>query len=1282
MKKSFFRIVSLLLTVASLVSLLSIFSWAEENTDPEGNEEAVTGEPLTDVELLYERDYQEGWDVDNGFKLNKSGHNLTIDREELADSSYNYFMRYEATTSLNAATATIDFGTRVAREKASVISFAIKADDAASFSQSIMKITMGQKSAKDLIFLSNKQLFAFNANKENLIANLSDNAWARVTMLFDWSDTTTFNVKVYIGENYDLNNPLLVCSEPYGTNSEGKPKTDNGIATFVITIPGAGNETNAKKQDGMSFCIDDLQAYQNITKPRTIDEIKSIGDGINIDPLANKVIDIVAGSDVKTADQLLEEALCLKLGVPYALMRDKKISIDEYCIPDVVNGEIVVSLQLILDFIGYPYYVHPDGESYDITTGLSSTYITIGRDTANVNGEMLDLTVAPGYLEGTQALVIAMADIPKLFPGWNLLYDDMGLIIMYENVGNGNENLISREKNLDAMLSMMKRFVFDTVTTDKNGNELEADASYRETGKKVYEDVKAATYDDEKGTSFNHPYIIADQEKFNSLNKAYAATESTLLKEYLTDLVAKAEAYYDETAEEKDGEYVAIQAGKEPLNPYTNPDDEIVDTEDAYSASSNLYEIEKFTAHLVDLAFAYQVTGDDKYAKLAYDMSLVFGEWTHWAPGYMINCATATSNFALSFDWLYNVYTELYGADAVKALADILYTKGVSQGYNSSIGANCDYPRPSGTGDRYTNRTDSWNAVCSSGMIIGSLALMEYEEYNDNIAYLVGNNIQNLANYGLDQYAPDGSYIESATYWAIGTNAFMKLIMAFDSAANDDYGFVDTWGIDSTFYYACYIENPSGDAWNYHEDGVGSIITADELGVDTQMFGYAGIILGDENLAAIRKNQLEKGKKVSIFDAIFYSDEVVEDVELSLDYTMEGIDAFISRSDWEDGALYVGLMSGANSYSPYTEAVVGGEQFGQLDAGNFVYTNGGVDWFIDLGSDNFDAYNYFGSYRFRYYRNSAEGQNVVFFTSQQSALPYGQDPNGSGKLIETYVDEAGDGSYAIVDNSAAYGSYVISAQRGMLLFENRSVVVIQDEISMNNTFEDVCWVAHTMCDIEIDESGRTAYLIKKDENGYVEKTLRATLISSSSGMKFEAMDASTPILRQTIKNDPTEFSREGVNRLVVQAKEMLGVDLAVVFEEVESTSDTKSVSYSWVNMIDWESVFTEEDYDDGLRRRDRAQRSDIINKSIVAEMFLDDETAFGEEFVGFYESLTTIAYTLKTFGVEGFADNETAYWEAYDNYVDFCEEYELYAEYVNGCMDDISKAMNFFIGMN
>ena len=89
MKKKFSKIVSLLLTVASLISMLSIFAWAEEGTDGSTTEDpAVEAEPLTDVELLYERDYEEGWDVTNGLKVTKGGHNIFVDREELSDSSY------------------------------------------------------------------------------------------------------------------------------------------------------------------------------------------------------------------------------------------------------------------------------------------------------------------------------------------------------------------------------------------------------------------------------------------------------------------------------------------------------------------------------------------------------------------------------------------------------------------------------------------------------------------------------------------------------------------------------------------------------------------------------------------------------------------------------------------------------------------------------------------------------------------------------------------------------------------------------------------------------------------------------------------------------------------------------------------------------------------------------------------------------------------------------------------------------------------------------------------
>ncbi len=1301
MKKSFLRIISLLLTIASLVSMFAIFAWAD---DEQNNDDIMTGESvendeseeiitedISGIEILYERDFEEGWEVDNGFTLTTNGHKMFVDYEELSDYSYNYFARFEATANVSEGKASLAFGARVAREKSTIISFSVKADDAASFSSAIMYMQTGGKVTRNILFISDKKLYAFSVGKDNLLADLSDNEWVDVTMVFDWSTPTSYVARAYVGEDFDVASPDVSLTQTVGTMTDGSPKTDTGIATYTISIPSAGNDKSAKVQDGMSFCLDNLQVYQGVANPVDREVIAEKGPGLNIDPLVAKTVEIKEGSGTKTAEQLLKEALCLKLGVPYALFKDERISIaddqlsdkDKYCVPTKINGEIVVSLQLILDFIGYPCFIHPDGQSFDITTGLSSTYITVGRDTANVNGELVDLTLAPGYLEGTDKLVIAMNDIPTIFSGWLVTYDEMGLIIMYEDTtdGEGGE-LITRENDLDTMLTMMKRFVFDTITTDEDGNDLAANEAYTANGKEVYNAVLS-------NTNFSHPYIYANQNDFDTLKDSFGG-EDAKLNSYIQTIVDTAKGYYDDMAElDGDNNYSQIKEGKEPVNVYndglrpTGPNDTTVnDTENAYSDRGDLFEVEAVTEKLVYLAFAYQVTGDVNYAKLAYDMSLVIGDWLHWGPGYMVNCATATANFAVAYDWLYNIYFELYGQDGVDALAAIIYNKGIIHGYNASAGIACEFARPSGTGDHYITRTDSWNATCASGMIIGSLAIMENEQYRETTDYLIGNNLINLMNYGLDQYAPDGSYIESATYWSIGTNGLMKLIMALDSAAGKDFGLKDTWGIDSTFYYAIQIENSDGDEWNYHEDGVGSIKDGTALGVDTQMFNFAGYIFGDTKLFEVREAQIEKGKAVSIFDILFYPGEYEpSDVELALDYEMQGIDGFVSRSDWEEGGLYVGIMGGVNAYSPYTTKDTGDDQFGQLDSGNFVYANNGTTWFMDLGSDNYGAYNYFGSYRFRYYRNSAEGQNVLFFTSQQTALPNGMDPNGEGKLIESYIDEGGEGSYAIIDNSNVYGSYVLSAKRGMLLFNDRSTVVIQDEISMNNSFEDVVWVAHTAHRIVIDATGRTAYLISEDQWGFPISTLRVTLVSALSSLKFEALDATTPILKDTVKNDSNEIARDGINKLVVRANGVLGLNMAVVIEEVENEQDSKAVAYEWTNMDNWVNVFSAEIVDDGLVRRGKAVRADIVDETLTAEVIFDSDYSFEKSCQDFYTSLTNVAYTLKTFSPDTFGPTDLALLEAYEDFQEYEEEFDAYADYVNECMDDVLKAMNVFVGI-
>ena len=116
-------------------------------------------------------------------------------------------------------------------------------------------------------------------------------------------------------------------------------------------------------------------------------------------------------------------------------------------------------------------------------------------------------------------------------------------------------------------------------------------------------------------------------------------------------------------------------------------------------------------------------------------------------------------------------------------------------------------------------------------------------------------------------------------------------------------------------------------------------------------------------------------------------------------------------------------------------------------------------------------------------------------------------------------------------------------------------------------------------------------------------------------------------------------------------------------------------------MARWDDLFYAENADDGLVRRGKAVRADIINETVVAEMFYDNDTAFADSFQDFYTSLTTVAYTLKTFSPDTFGPTELSLLEAYDDYLDYVEECDAYADYVNESMDNVLTTMNLFMGI-
>ena len=567
---------------------------------------------------------------------------------------------------------------------------------------------------------------------------------------------------------------------------------------------------------------------------------------------------------------------------------------------------------------------------------------------------------------------------------------------------------------------------------------------------------------------------------------------------------------------------------------------------------------------LPTLALAYQITGNQNYAKFAYDWMSALAAWKHWGPGYFENCAEATSSYAIAYDWFYNGFTSL--SLDTDELAKAIFDLGVMSGFNSSFGIDCQYPSSNFVGyDKYTTKTTGTNVIGTSGMIIGALSILDYlsdEERAESLMYaeaLIGSNLITVADKGLDVYAPDGSYIESPTRWEKATSAMFRMIMAITSVAGDDYGLIDAWGIDKTCYYAAHIESSDGDIWNYHDGG----LDKDEIAsLNTDMFNFAATIFADANLLAVRKAQLANGKGATVYDLIYYPfDKEIAKPELSLDYHMDGIDAFVSRDSWEPGSMYTGLMGGANNC-----------EGGQLDSGNFIYYNNGIMWAVDLGEEDVNIASYWkygAEERYKYFRASAEGQNVVLI-NDNDGIAFGQTLTGSGNITSTFTNE--HGSYAVLDNSSAYGTYVDYARRGLLITADRSVVVVHDEISFNKA-QGAAWVMNTFAAISISDDGRTAYLSAMGDDGqsyYVRVSIVAPRLDFKFRKETDLAASPSSLLSNTsdLTGKASGYSKQGINRLIIESRNIV-FNISVVFEVVANQDDTTPVDYRYTEIRDW-----------------------------------------------------------------------------------------------------------------
>ena len=1124
MKKAMRGILSLALALTMLVTSLVI---------PFGAFAADTEKPSTI--LLLNRDFEDGTDVTNGFGATQfAGNTITVEKED--GNSYMHWVYDSTDTATKHGHFNIETTGYLPETGSLVLRMKVRSTDVSSTSRPVLIIRPYDYHHGASILKPDGTAYGYNSGGTTLLTfsrkfsglsykssikligsgNELANEFVEVAYVFTWTD----KANVTIGAYYD---------------GESSPTATSTLKSYGVDARPCYFRFQVNTGTNLSWDLDDLELYISETTDPAV-ALSAEHPSTNRGQLFNGN----AGAYVP-ADQYLDNYY-FKMNVDKAL--DK-------------NGTTVYTL-------GEKPFTDDAGELWFPVSALEQVIGTVAAS-------------APKYtVSGTPC--INYRDISLAFPGYYGSYYSAGLVAISEK-----QNVFVEGATDESLIPIMQKFIFDHVDTSLN---------------------KVEAFSAASGQYLDHPYILADQDKFDELRAVYLdqnGTADPVLKGYILNRVNAANSVYTSYAITSGGSYSSLNSLKG-LGPgqkdlYSMPYQDA----QGYDIGGRHSQATTHANNIMSLAFGYQITRDMKYAMLAYDYAVAIGGWEHWGPGHFLNCADAAGPYSIAFDWLYDAWVTL-GYDVAK-IEEIIFTHGVIPGFYSRkfntipegwMRYISGVLTKSGWGFSGTN---NWNAVCSSGMVLASLAIVGktttslstyidtnvnttpfeqsqlvsalgdhtgFTTYQDYAEWLINECLYGMAMKGLNQYIPDGSYIESSGYWSYGTNNFFEMCAALTTATEyntgtaNDFGMLDAWGIDRTCYYALNTQSSDYNSFNYHDSGGGSVGAQ-----DTSWFPYYGNFTGKTDLAEIRNIALASGKSGSatIQDVLFYK-KVTEEIKMPpLQNWWEGINGYVMRDSWESGAIYAGIMGDTNNLG-----------HGQIDSGSFVYHNGGTVWFCDTGTENYNCYGFWGgATRYRYYKMSAEGNNTLFINSRD-AVPYGQALNGFGKIIENADND--HGAYAIIDNTSAYGGYANYAYRGMLFTNDRRTVVIQDEVEFMSP-ENAYWVGHTQQEVALSIDGTVAYMTDG------KTVIRVTIVDkTNSGAKFEIEDCYTFHLAACEGMDELaqeyyeagthedNYDRSQYKRLTIALEGVTEVKLAVVIEEV-AVGELSSLGYEWQDITSW-----------------------------------------------------------------------------------------------------------------
>lgn len=544
------------------------------------------------------------------------------------------------------------------------------------------------------------------------------------------------------------------------------------------------------------------------------------------------------------------------------------------------------------------------------------------------------------------------------------------------------------------------------------------------------------------------------------------------------------------------------------------------------SSSTALATARRIRYKLHILSFMYALTDNEDYKTQAYNQIVETGNFPNWN-GYL-QSAEISNGIAVAYDWMYNDLTDTQK----ETICRIMYDKGFYYALLSYKGIS---------DTTFVKSPSNQNMACNSMYMTAAIAFAH--DYPGIAGYILDCGIVSLP-VGLSILAPEGASPEGTGYWDYSVTSIFGLAAALDTAIDvgetlpPEYDISAYEGLDTTIYYPIYMQSQNG-IFNYGD--------ADNNSDNYYDFSFAYWAAKKYNNIDFYKYQYDnldsKGEfgttwrlvhKLAFYDTDFGE---VDNGELPLDkafISSDGANVSTMRTSWDGNGFFAGVQGGSGVHKHMYQSF-----------GNFVLDFNGVRFATMRGRGDYDWQGYFDldHQKWTYYTARAEGNNCVVLNPDEGP---GQTLGSTAQIDKFHANS--DGAYAVMNLTDAYSDNAHSYKRGIKLFDNRSAVLVQDDIVSNGKITEGYWFMHTDADITLSEDKKTATLIKDGE------TITAKIVMANDKAVFSVVDA-VPL--DTSPNPVVQQSINYGKKLSVDISGIQSISLAVLFTSSDDTTLAK-----------------------------------------------------------------------------------------------------------------------------